>query len=134
MKIACGERATAYSSISCNKALALKKERYEKKEQPEPHWACEQQQADGNNSSKAEGCKSILPKTVSLLLQALRSRRRSHVVENVSGDKNEFTGSCFGNGLGTLHHEIAVADEECVVTARNFAVFSTPFLVSTSIS
>ncbi|PYU60375.1 MAG: hypothetical protein DMG55_10970, partial [Acidobacteria bacterium] len=131
---ACGARATAYSSISCNKALALKKERYEKKEQPEPHWACEQQQSDGNNSSKAEGCKSILPKTVSLLLQALRSRRRSHVVENVSGDKNEFTGSCFGNGLGTLHHEIAIADEEYVVTARNFAVFPTPFLVSTSIS
>jgi hypothetical protein len=90
-------------------------------------WASDQQQADRNNSSKAEGCKSILPTTVSLLLQALRSRRRSHVVEVVSGDKNEFTGSCFGNGLGTLHDEIAVADEECVVAARNFAVFFDTF-------
>ena len=72
---------------------------------------------------QGEGCKSILLQTVNLLLQALSSRRRSHVVENVTGDKNEFTGSCFGNGLGTLHHEIAVADEECLVAARNFAVF-----------
>src|SRR6266699_4183340 len=36
-----------------------------------------------------------LPQTVNLLLQALSSRRRSHVVENVTGDKNEFTGSCW---------------------------------------
>ena len=72
---------------------------------------------------QAEGRKSILPQTVSLLPQALGARRRSHVVEHVSGDKNEFTGSCFGNGLGTLHDEIAVADEECVVAGRNFAVF-----------
>jgi len=67
---------------------------------------------------------AVLPNTVNLLLQALRSRRRSPVVENVTGDKNEFTGSCFGNGLGTLHDEIAIADEECVAAARNFAVFS----------
>jgi hypothetical protein len=45
------------------------------------------------------------------------------VVENVTGDKNEFTGSCFGNALGTLYDEIAVADEECVVGARNLVVF-----------